>query len=217
MNSDLLYSSPAFQIGFFSTMVLLAQYASQGIFLILFTEHFYCCADVDWPRTSAYFQQHGNELGLLCSSFIWIDFIRENSGREGAGFDPRDRAACLRYVCTCADSKLNRIFFCIFPFHVYSSFTIQVFQEAVNAAACAGVMYWSKAASDVLWCNSINSVSHLFKRLISDLRTFLNAHLTNILSIHLVFVYFAVFFDFRVLRTLFPYTSRNTCGNSWTC
>ncbi|CDJ68194.1 hypothetical protein, conserved [Eimeria necatrix] len=40
---------------------------------------------------------------------------------------------------------------------VMSALVLTVFQEAVNAAACAGVMYWSKAASDVLWCNSINS------------------------------------------------------------
>lgn len=42
-------------------------------------------------------------------------------------------------------------------FHKYFSF--QVFREAVNSAACAAVILWSKAASDVLWCNAINSVS----------------------------------------------------------
>lgn len=139
MDSDLFFFSPAFQIGFFSTMVILSQYASQGTFLILLTEHFRCCADVDWPRTSAYFQQHGNQLDLLCSSFIWVDFIRENSGREGAGFDPRDRAACLRYVCTCANSKLNRISFLHFPFSCllfvyYSGFS----RSSERGSLCGG-------------------------------------------------------------------------------
>ncbi|KAL8271971.1 hypothetical protein Esti_004095 [Eimeria stiedai] len=40
-----------------------------------------------------------------------------------------------------------------------SALVLAVFREAINAAACAAVMLWSKAASDVLWCNAINSVS----------------------------------------------------------
>ncbi|KAL8440182.1 hypothetical protein Efla_006995 [Eimeria flavescens] len=40
---------------------------------------------------------------------------------------------------------------------VMSALVLAIFWEAVNAASCAAVMLWSKAASDVLWCSAINS------------------------------------------------------------